>query len=143
RLLSGLPLPLFQMNQQQRDRGRRHAGDPGSLAEIRRPDALELLADLVREPAHRGVIEIRRHRRLRLAPLPLDLAALALDVAGVAGLDLERLLHLLAPLGVEALDVAALADPRERDEVRIADVGPLQELDRPRLAGDRRQGMPC
>src|SRR5690606_22412091 len=117
--LRALSLPLLQMDQEQRDRRRRHAGDPGSLADVRRPDPLELLTNLVRKPAHGLVVEIRRHRRLGLVPLPLDLAALALDVARVAGVDLERLLHLLAPLRLERLDLARDADARERDHVPV------------------------
>src|SRR5690606_3745607 len=119
RPLRALPLPLLQMDEEQRDRGRRHAGDPGSLTDVRRPYPLELLTNLVRKPAHGLVVEILRHRRLGLETLPLDLAALALDVARVAGVDLERLLHLLAPLRLERLDLARDADARERDHVPV------------------------
>src|SRR5690606_27738470 len=140
--LRALPLPLLEMDQQQRNRGGSHSRDAGSLAQVRRPDALELLTDLIRKPAHGSVIEIRGQRRLGLAPLPLDLAALPLDVAGIAGFDLERLLDLLATLGLAGLDLVARADSRQRYEVPVADFRSLQQLDRPHVAAEGRGGMP-
>ena len=68
---------LLQMNEQQRDRGRRHAGDAARLADALGPNARELLADLVREAADLGVIELRRQTRARLPLGPLDLLASA------------------------------------------------------------------
>src|SRR5205814_3117827 len=111
---SGDPALGFpQVHEQQRDRGRRHARDPRGLADVARPDSVELLADLIREPAHERVIEVRRQRRRVVTALLLDLVPLAHDVARVAGLDLEAADAKLRGLGLERAERARLADARQ------------------------------
>ena len=51
------------MRQQDRDRCRRHAADPGRLADGARPDRLELLDHLVRQPRDVAIVEVVRETR--------------------------------------------------------------------------------
>src|SRR5690606_22598642 len=113
--------------------GRRDARDAPGLADARGPNARELLADLVRQAVHCRVVERLGQHSVVVAARALDLGALLLDVARVAGLCLEAQyaeLGLLRVLGFDALEPGRDADARERRDVAIADLGALQQCQR-------------
>ena len=82
------------MHQQDRHRSRRDPGYPGGLAERRRSHRSKLLANFVRQPCERAIVQIVRQRRVLLAARALDLFGRALDIAAVARLDLQITHHL-------------------------------------------------
>src|SRR5690606_38261876 len=115
-------------------------GDAPGLADARRPDARELLADLVRETVHGGVVERLGQRRVVVPARALDLGALLIDVARVARLRLEAQdaeLGVLRVLGLDALEPGRGADAGKRRDVAIADLRALQQRERGCLARER------
>src|SRR6185436_2749440 len=126
---SGRQPPAFlHVNQEQRDRRGRHARDARGLADVARPDPRELLAQLVREPGDATVVEIPRQHRAGFALLPLDLDALALDIARVVGVDREAAHPLLDAFRVERGKLGRLTDGRQRGDVRVTYAGPAQQI---------------
>src|SRR5579872_7368050 len=85
----------LQMHEQKRYRGGREPRNARGLPEGLRPHGAEALARLVGQAAHGAVIEIIRERERIVVRLPLDLLALALEVARILRLDLELPLELL------------------------------------------------
>src|SRR5579872_1452765 len=146
------------MDQQDRDRGRCDPRNARRLPERRRPGLAELLAHFVREPAEQRVVEIRRQRRLLVAPRPLDLILLPLDVPRVAGAYLDLHADLCreaivdrrgdaaavvvvaaavtagAGAGVARLPTRRSCDLEQRG---IAHAGPAQQLEGGRVAPER------
>src|SRR5690606_21090554 len=120
--------PALEVDQEQRDRGRGHARDALGLADGLRPHLLELLPQLGREPAHRGVVEAVVDGGVLAAALALDLGALPLEVAGVLRLDL----HLLRHRGVGH----AGPEGRYRDQRGIPQAGPTEQVQAAALAAD-------
>ena len=95
----------------------------------------ETLADLVRQSAHGGVVEVVGQARVLVAPLALDLLVLALDVAAVLRLHvhLQRHLHGEPLLGTPFLGALA----HRLDQRRVGNLRPPQQVERALLARQR------
>src|SRR6185437_13024166 len=111
---------LFQVSQQQHERGRRHAVEPRRLAQACRPVALELLAELGRKPRERGEGEAVGDGDALLLAEGCDVELLPLDVDGIARIDGE----LLGDLRTELADLGP-----DRCEPRDIDLGVSQQLE--------------
>src|ERR1700761_5690346 len=83
------------MNHQQRDRGRRDAGNPRSLADRLGTMLRELLARFKRQTAYFRVVEAFRQARVFMRLVALDFVGLTLDIALVLDADLDLFLDLL------------------------------------------------
>ena len=81
------PRALFQVSEEQHERGRRHAVEPRRLAETCGAMALELLAKLGREARERGEGEAFRNGDALVLAEGCDVELLPLDVDGVARID--------------------------------------------------------
>src|SRR5260221_6648794 len=77
------------MRQDQSQGGRRHAVDACGLSKRQRPDGCQLLRRLGREAMNRAVVELARQLQGLVAPECPNVCILAVEVAGIAGLDLE------------------------------------------------------
>ena len=105
---------LFQVGQQQHQRGRGHAVEPGRLAEGRRPVALELLAHSVDRPGSAAKSKSAGMAMRLVLAEGRDVELLPLDIDGVAGVDLElrgdgrsRCLPISGQIGGEPRDIDA------------------------------------
>ena len=118
------------MHQEQGQRGGGHAGYATRLSDGLRTMPGELLPDFRRQAPHFGVVERGRNGGAFPRALPLDLLALALDVAVILRLDL----HLFrdAALGM------GRRDDREAGERVITHLGATQQLERALLLPGRR-----
>jgi hypothetical protein len=124
-----------QVHQQQRDRGRGHAGDALRLADRFRAHALELLPHFRGQAVHAGVVERGRDRG-GLVMLPArDLVALAVEVAGILGADLD----LLGDGGIGD----GGRERRQRQQPGVIDSRALEQVERaglPRQLDPERRG---
>src|SRR5271154_6094321 len=74
---------LFEMHQEQRYRSGRESGNTRRLSQRLRPNCLQTLARLVRQAAHRPVVDVCRQGQIVVARTAVDLLALALQIAAV------------------------------------------------------------
>ena len=79
------------MGEHQRERRRRDPVDPRRLAEGSGPDARELQAAFGRKPANRSVVESIGQGQAFIPAECEDVGLLTLEIAGIAGVDLELL----------------------------------------------------
>ena len=115
-------LALLEVNQEEGDRGRGHAGDAGGLTQGVRASGAQLLTYLRGQPPYPPVVDVLGQRRGLVAPGARNLVALPFDVAVILRLDL----HLLGNLGI--------THPRPRPthlhQGRIIDFGSTQQIER-------------
>src|SRR5215469_5901316 len=81
----------LHMLQQSHERCRGDAGDPCRSAERRWARGGELVANFAREAPDRPIIKLRRQQQRLVAPEGGNVALLAFEITGVAGVDFELL----------------------------------------------------
>ena len=124
--------PALNMHRQNRDCRRRDSRHPRRLPQRPRPYRRQPLRDLGRKPHHAFEIHPIRNRRILESREPLDRFRLPPNVALVFdfGLELRRL-----------VEVQRRSPRRSSSSGVVADLGPLEQLDRAHRLRDRRR--PC
>ena len=132
------------MDQQERNRRRRHAGQPRGLAERLGPMLVQPLAHLERQCAHTGVVEVRRQAQPLEVRRAIDSLVLLGDVACVLDADLDLFDHGLGEdwpqLGVQGTArhrLLRLRDFGDAGDLIEADTRPPQQIDQPVLVFER------
>ena len=87
------------MGEEGGQRARRDALDTAGLAQRRRANGGQLGARFVGEAADGGVVEVGREAQVLVAAEGLDVGGLAVEVAGIGGVDLDLLPHACRPRG--------------------------------------------
>ena len=82
------------MGQNEGQGGRGHAFDTGGLTEGGGANALQLLADFVGQPDHRPIIQPSGQGAALIPAEGDDVGILAIQVAGILGVDLKLLDHI-------------------------------------------------
>ena len=77
------------MGSKERQCGRRDAVDAPGMADSPRPMRLQLMADLVRETGHGGIVDIVSKNEAFVAPIGIDVGGLAAEIDLVFRVDFE------------------------------------------------------